>query len=112
VGFGEKQSAHESEGGASKAHMKPQRHRILTEAARHLHWIGSANDAEDHHYEEDAERMRSEACASLRELLEEHPFLGDLLPGLRWELETGHILGFGWSQLLDALEVHLSASKE
>ena len=97
---------------AVSKYMKPQRQRILTEVARHLQRIGSANDAEDHHYEEDAERMRSEACASLRELLEEHPFLGDLLPELRLELETGHILGFGWSQLLDALEVHLSASKE
>jgi hypothetical protein len=56
--------------------------------------------------------MRREACESLRELLEEHPFLNDLLPGLYRELDTGHILGFGWSQLLDEIEVHLSALKE
>lgn len=88
--------------------MESQRRRVLVEVARHLHRIGSANDAEDHHYEDEAERMRDEACAALRGLLEEHPFLSDLLPKLRWELDTRHILGFGWSQLLDALEMHLS----
>jgi hypothetical protein len=91
--------------------MEPQRHRVLTEVAGHLHRIGSANDAEDHHYKEEAERMRREACASLRELLEKHPFLSALLPELRRELDTDHILGFGWSQLLDELEMHLSALK-
>jgi hypothetical protein len=92
--------------------MEPQQRRVLSEVTELLYRIGSANDAEDHNYKEDAERMRREACESLRELLEEHPFLNDLLPGLYRELDTGHILGFGWSQLLDEIEVHLSALKE
>jgi len=92
--------------------MEPQQHRVLIEVAGHLRRIGSANDAEDHHYKEEAERMRGEACTSLRELLEEHPFVSMILPALRRELDTGHILGFGWSQLLDDLEEYLSALKE
>jgi len=73
-------------------------HKVFTEVASHLHWIGSANDAENHNYKENAERMHLEACASLRELLEPHPFLGELLPGLRSELDTDHMLGFGWKR--------------
>ncbi|OQB35075.1 MAG: hypothetical protein BWY09_02445 [Candidatus Hydrogenedentes bacterium ADurb.Bin179] len=92
--------------------MEPQQRAVLAEVAGHLHRIGSANDAEDHHYEEDAKQLRRDACASLQALLEQHPFLRALLPGLRWELDTGHILGFGWSQILDDIEVYLSALKE
>lgn len=92
--------------------MELQQHRILIEVAGYLQRIGSANDAEDHCYKEDAERMRRDACVSLCGLLEEYPFLSAFLPGLRQELDTGHILGFGWSQLLSELEIHLSALKE
>ena len=91
--------------------IDPKQREILAEAARHLHALGSANDAEDHGYHEDARRMRADACTALRELLEQHPFLGELLPSLREELDSGHILGFGWSTLLDALEAYLSAVK-
>ena len=85
--------------------------KILAEAASHLHALGSANDAEDHNYVEDARRMRIEACTALCELLEQHPFLGELLPSLREELDSGHILGFGWSMLLDSIETHLARLK-
>jgi hypothetical protein len=88
--------------------IDPQQREILGEAASHLHAIGSANDAEDHNYKEDARRMRADACAALRDLLEQYPFLGDLLPELQGELNSGHILGFGWSTLLDAVEAYLS----
>lgn len=92
--------------------MGSQQQKILREAALHLHAIGSANDAEDHNYKQDAERMRTEACAALRKLLEQHPFLGELLPELQGELDSDHILGFGWSTLLDAIEAYVSAVKD
>jgi len=41
-------------------------------------------------------------------LLDEHPSLIALLPGLRQELDTGHVLGHGWSDLLDRVEAYLS----
>jgi len=82
---------------------------VLGRAAQRLHQIGSANDAEDHGYTDDARRMRTEACAALRTLLEDHPFLRELLPGLAGELDTGRILGAGWSTLLDAVETQQAA---
>jgi len=84
--------------------MPSQIRTVLLEVAQHLLTIGSANDAEDHHYVESAEQMRADACASLGHLLEQNPCLDELLPGLRPELETGHILGFGWSDLLSEVE--------
>jgi len=80
---------------------------VVAEAALHLQRIGSANDAEDHGYRQDAQRMRRDACAALQALLVGHPFLGALVPRLRQELDSGHILGFGWSVLLDDIERHL-----
>lgn len=85
--------------------------KILGEAASHLRVLGSANDAEDHNYVEDARRMRTDACTALRELLEQHPFLGELLPELQGELDSGRILWYGWSTLLDSVDAHLSVSK-
>ncbi|TDY60898.1 hypothetical protein C8D99_107105 [Aminivibrio pyruvatiphilus] len=58
--------------------------------------VGSANDAEDHGYQDEAGRIREEACTSIRNLAEQHPFLAEVFPGLLRELDTGHILGFGW----------------
>lgn len=83
---------------------------ILEQTARHLHAIGSANDAEDHGYIEEARRMRSIACTGLAELLEYYPPLGDLLPSLGTELDSGRILIISWSSLLDQLETHLANS--
>jgi hypothetical protein len=91
--------------------MESQRQKILTRVAMHLHAIGSANDAEDHNFLEDATRMRSEARTALNALLAEHQFLDDLLPSLRSELETGSILWVGWSFLLDKIDSLLSSSK-
>ena len=81
-----------------------EQHRVLITVVRQLHQLGSANDAEDHGFLLDARRMRQEASTALEELLQQHPFLAELLPELGRELQTGHILGFGWSQLLMALD--------
>ena len=85
--------------------------KVLRELSDHLQRLGSANDAADHGCGEEAERMRTEACASISQLLEQHPFLADLLPSLRQELDTGNIQWFGWSRLLDEIEPHLEGSE-
>jgi hypothetical protein len=72
-----------------------------------LETIGSANDAEDHGYGEEAIRMRNDSCEAIRCLLAEHAFLAELFPKLQWELDTQHILGFGWAELYDGVEAHL-----
>ena len=73
-----------------------------------LSTIGSANDAEDHHYLDDARRMREESCESIKNLMEQHPFLAELFPTLQWELDSQHILGFGWSNLYHEVENRLN----
>jgi hypothetical protein len=77
---------------------------ILQRLQALLRSIGSANDAEDHGYLEDAGRMREDSCEAIRSLLAEHAFLGKLLPTLNWELDSGHILGFGWTDVCDQVE--------
>jgi hypothetical protein len=80
-----------------------QRSATLEQLQAWLVRLGSANDAEDHGYGEEAGRMRSEACQAIQALLLDQPFQGERLPGLQAELDSGHILGFGWATLLDEL---------
>jgi GNAT superfamily N-acetyltransferase len=72
-----------------------------------LRTIGSANDAEDHGYNDDAIRMRENSCAAIRSLAADHAFLTDLLPKLQWELDSEHILGVGWAELYEAVDANL-----
>jgi hypothetical protein len=82
--------------------------RVILRALRDLlRVIGSANDAEDHGYLEDAERMRKDSCAAIQDLIMQHPFLLELFPRLQWELDTQHILGFGWAVLCDGVDAYL-----
>ena len=69
--------------------------------------IGSANDAEDHHYLDEARRMREESCESIRNLMQQHAFLAVFLPELQWEMDSQHILVFGWSNLYHEVESRL-----
>jgi len=71
--------------------------------------IGSANDAEDHGYLEEAQRMRRQACVSIRNLMAGHAFLGERFPTLQGELDSGHIFGFGWAELRDRVSELLQA---
>lgn len=75
-----------------------------------LSTIGSANDAEDHGYRDDADRMRQESCESMQKLLTEHAFLGALIPTLEEELNSGHIFNFGWANLMRTVEEALQSS--
>ena len=70
--------------------------------------VGSANDAEDHGYHDEAVRIREESCDSIRNLAEQHPFLAEVFPGLLRELDTGHILAFGWHGLYRDAEALLA----
>jgi hypothetical protein len=79
---------------SSPAGMLEERQAVLRTLRDLLETIGSANDAEDHGYGEDAEQMRKDSCEAIRGLLREHAFLAELFPKLQWELDTQHILGF------------------
>lgn len=74
--------------------------------------IGGANDAEDHGYLEDAARMRTESCEALRQLAATHSFLTQLFPDLLQEVETGHILGFGWAEIHRRAQAYLATPRE
>lgn len=91
------------------ARMREERQVVLRTLRDLLETIGSANDAEDHGYVEDADRMRKDSCEAIRGLMAEHAFLAGLFPKLQWELDTQHILGFGWAELYDGVDVHLKA---
>ena len=83
---------------------------VLMELGGLLSIIGSANDAEDHGYRDDADRMRQESCESMQRLLTDYAFLGELIPSLEEELISGHILNFGWANLIRTVEEALQSS--
>ena len=89
------------------ARMLQERQIILRTLRDLLRSIGSANDAEDHGYKEDAQRMRKDSSEAIRGLISEHAFLAEIFPKLPWELETQHILGFGWAELYDRVDANL-----
>ncbi|MCZ7649980.1 MAG: hypothetical protein M5U13_01970 [Thermoanaerobaculia bacterium] len=77
-----------------------------------LLWLfGSANDAQDRSYLDEAGDLRRRAADGIRDLLAERPHLAERFPTLARELESGHIEGFGWSNLLDAVERELAAAR-
>lgn len=90
--------------------MQPQYQDILNEVARHLTILGSANDAEDHHYLDDAKQMRIDASEALSSLLADNPILEDLLPTLRSELKSEMIFYTGWSTLVNEIKNILNIS--
>ena len=73
---------------------------------------GSANDAEDHGYLDDAERMRAEACDGIRAIAAECPDVAAVLPSLAEGLDSGHVFGFGWSNLAAQVRAHIRAACE
>ena len=70
--------------------------------------VGSANDAEDHGYGEEAKRMREESCESIRNLVNQTPFLLEHFPGVKEELDTWRFLAFGWSSIAREAEALLA----
>lgn len=59
--------------------------------------IGSANDAEDHGYLENAQQIRDESKQAIRDMINECSFLAELFPTLQVELESQNFLDFGWA---------------
>jgi len=77
-----------------------------------LLWLfGTANDAQDRNFLDEARELRRRGAEGIRELLAEYPELAERFPTLAWELESGHVEGFGWSNLLDAVERELAAAR-
>ena len=69
---------------------------VLASLQALLSMIGSANDADDHGYGEDAERMRDEACDAIRDMLREHSFLSEVVPSLAKDIGTPAFMAVGW----------------
>ena len=92
------------------ARIREERKVILSTLRHLLETIGSANDAEDHGYVEDAYRMRKDSCEAIQDLITQHVFLAELFPKLQWELDTQHILVFGWAELYDGVNAYLKVS--
>jgi len=72
-----------------------------------LSQLGSANDAADRGYSDEAERMREKAFAEIRELLDAHPTISDVLPELRAQLDDGSLAYFGWATQIDRAQRYL-----
>lgn len=75
-----------------------------------LETIGSANDAKDHGYTEDADRMRKDPCEAIQVLVTQYNFLAELFPEIQWELDTQRILVFGWADLYNSVNSYLEVS--
>lgn len=84
---------------------------ILERLNELLRLFGIANDADDHNCGPEGDQLRARGAAGIREVIKEHSFVIDLLPKLEWELDSGHIRGFGWSNLMDALEPEIRAAR-
>jgi hypothetical protein len=71
--------------------------------------LGSANDAADRGYLDIAERVRYEASAQIRALLDAHPSISEVLPDLALQLDDGSLATSGWSAQLDRAHAYLDA---
>jgi hypothetical protein len=90
--------------------MHPDQRAVLRQVKDHLRRFGVANDAEDHGAGEEAKDLRREAFAGLTSLLAAHPFVSELLPTLRWEVEKGNVATTSWWGLEDAVDAWLAVT--
>jgi hypothetical protein len=88
----------------------PDQRGVLERLIELLRDFGIANDAEDRDCREEAGELRRDAWAGIRELWNRHPFLDEVLPGLRIALER-ETVGLTWSTLSDAAEKALGREK-
>jgi len=76
--------------------------------------IGSANDAEDHGYRDDARRMQEESCANIERLLQDSPFIAGLFPRLEAQVKDKSLFIVDWALIqreIDALLALPAAEK-
>jgi hypothetical protein len=71
--------------------------------------LGSANDAENHGYSDEADEIRSEAFAEIRKLLDTHPAICEVLPDIRAFLDDGSLAHFGWATQREHAQAYLDA---
>jgi len=93
--------------GKAPAQIDENERDILRNLQTFLRMIGDANDAEDHGFLDEAEQERKTACASIQEMMTQHGFIVDLLPTLPNELDSGHILTYGWAELFGKVNAFL-----
>ena len=74
-----------------------------------LETIGSANDAEDHGYIEDAQQMRNDSREAIQGLITQHAFLTELFPKIQSQLDTRRIQIFGWADLCHGVDAALES---
>lgn len=65
--------------------------------------FGNANDALDHGYEQAGREIREGAAESILTLIDDQPFVSELIPELIREVESGNIYFSTWSSLSDKL---------
>jgi hypothetical protein len=83
---------------------------ILISLQKILHQIGSANDAEDHGYLEDAHSLREKNIDSIRKVILEEKWLNDLFPNLIREVASKSFLDYRWSHYSQEIEEQLKKS--
>lgn len=92
---------------AGKIFLETNQREAMLNLERLLWEIGSANDAEDHMYHAEAERIRAEACQSIERVLDDNPDMDTLIPSLRQEIASGRIWGIGWNDLAQLIRQFL-----
>jgi len=84
--------------------MDPERRVVLERLVDLLTKFGIANDAQDHNCRPEAEQLRHDAAAGIRELMAQHPFIAVSYPGLGPAPESRSIESCSWSTIVDAIE--------
>lgn len=85
---------------------------VLSALQANLRMIGSANDAEDHGYLDEAERIRRESRITIRDMVNENKFLLDLFPTLEQELDSERLLLFSWADLCRLIDEKMQESTD
>ena len=87
--------------------LEPDLREALLNLERLLWEIGSANDAEDHMYRAEAERIRAESCRSISRVLDDNPDVDTLIPSLRQQIASGQVFGTGWTDMVQSIREFL-----
>jgi hypothetical protein len=83
----------------------------FTRLIEQLRKLGSANDAEDHGYDKDANDLRDEAFTSIRELMDRYPRIGEVLGDLARQVTDRTLADCSWSIQRDRAQAYLDGLK-
>lgn len=84
--------------------MKSNDNNFLREILVLLNQIGSANDAEDRGYKSWADKARKESCAKIQNIIDNQPWITEILPGIQKSLSSSEILISGWARYCDIIK--------